>query len=215
MPKYVGVNSEGLATYWVDETLNGSTGKPGTEYSYTTTNINEASKYKLDSSLPDLFGGFGTSLRIGGFDASATFDYQWGGKVYDSRYRSLIAPCEDTSDAGSTFHKDYIKSWSPNNTSSNMPRWQYGDQYGAGASDRFLADASYLNFQSFTVGYTVPKRLLRNFSIAKVRVYAAGENLGFWSVRKGLDPRYSYDGNTMVAVYSPVRNISGGIQLTF
>jgi TonB-linked SusC/RagA family outer membrane protein len=215
LAKYAGVNDEGMATYWVDETLKGVTGKPGTELSYTTTNVNEASKYKHDSALPDLFGGFSTSLRIGSFDASATFDYQVGGKVYDVRYRSLIAPGTSASSAGSTFHKDYAKAWSPNNTSSNMPRWQYGDQYSTGASDRFLTNAGYLNFQSFTVGYSLPKRLLRNFSIAKIRVYAAGENLGFWSAREGLDPRYSYDGNTQVAVYSPVRNISGGIQLTF
>jgi TonB-linked SusC/RagA family outer membrane protein len=215
LPKYAGVNAEGLATYWVDDTLNGSTNKPGTEYSSTTTNINVATKYRLDSALPDLFGGFSTSLRIGGFDASVIFDYQLGGKVFDQRYQSLIAPSIDPADAGSTFHKDYVKAWSPNNTSSNMPRWQYGDQYGSGTSDRFQTTASYLNFQSFTVGYSLPKRLLRNFSIAKIRVYAAGENLGFWSARKGLDPRYSYNGNTMVAVYSPVRNISGGIQLTF
>lgn len=35
-----------------------------------------------------------------------------------------------------------------------MPRWQYGDAYGGASSDRFLTNASYLNFQSFTVGYT-------------------------------------------------------------
>ncbi|MDR2969667.1 MAG: SusC/RagA family TonB-linked outer membrane protein [Tannerellaceae bacterium] len=215
MAKYAGVNDKGMATYWVDETLNGATNVPGTQYSSTTTNFNQASKYKLSPTLPDLFGGFGTTLTAYGFDATIMFDYQLGGKTYDYRYRSLISPLETTGGAGSTFHKDYIKSWSPNNTSSNMPRWQFADQYSAAASDRFLVSASYLNFQSFTVGYTIPERLLRNISVDKIRIYAAGENLGFWSARKGLDPRYSYDGNTTVAVYSPVRNISGGIQLTF
>ena len=42
-----------------------------------------------------------------------------------------------------------------------------------------------------------------------------GENLKFWSARKGLDPRYDYAENTTVTVYSPVRTISGGFQLTF
>lgn len=214
-PKYAGVNEEGMATYWIDDNLEGAANKPGKEYSRTTTNINEASNYALGSILPKVFGGFSTMIRIGDFDASATFDYQLGGKVYDSRYQSLMGPSETASDAGSTFHKDYAKAWSPNNTSSNIPRWQYGDQYSASSSDRFLTSASYLNFQSFTVGYTLPKSLLKSVNIAKLRIYAAGENLGFWSARKGLDPRYSYSANTQVAVYSPVRNISGGIQLTF
>ena len=215
MAKFAGLNEEGMATYWVDENLGTSTSKPGTEYSYTTTNFNEATKYKLDSTLPDLFGGFSSTFTAYGFDATVTFDYQIGGKIYDTRYKSLMTPNQSAAGAGSAFHKDYIKAWSPYNTSSNIPRWQYTDQYGSASSDRFLTNASYLNFQSFTVGYTLPKKLIRNLSVDKIRVYAVGENLGFWSARKGLDPRYSYEGNTEIAVYSPVRNITGGIQLTF
>ncbi|MDR2293002.1 MAG: SusC/RagA family TonB-linked outer membrane protein [Prevotellaceae bacterium] len=212
--KYAGINEEGMATYWVDDTLNGSSAKPGKEYSRTTTNPNEASRYAMGSTLPKVFGGFSTALRIGNFDASATFDFQLGGRVYDYRYQRLMTPIESVNSAGSTFHKDYAKSWNPaNNTSSNIPRWQYGDQYSAAASDRFLTSASYLNFQSFTVGYTFPQNLIKY--ISKIRIYVAGENLIFWSARKGLDPRYAYDGNESVNVYSPIRNISGGIQLTF
>jgi TonB-linked SusC/RagA family outer membrane protein len=211
--KYAGVNAEGLATYWIDENLKGSTNKPGKEYSKTTTNFNEASRYALGSLLPKIFGGFSTSLRIYGFDVYATFDYQLGGKIYDVRYASLMSPPTTPVDAGTTFHVDYINSWSPNNTSSDIPRWQYGDSYTAAASDRFLVNASYLNFQSFTVGYTFPKKLFKN--VSKFRIYVAGENLVFWSARKGLDPRYSYSENSSVTVYSPVRNFSGGVQLTF
>ena len=90
-----------------------------------------------------------------------------------------------------------------------------GDQYGGAKSDRFLTDASYLNFQSFSLGYTIPERVFRDK--VKVRIYAAGENLWFWSARKGLDPRYSFEGtaSTGVSPYSPIRTISGGVQLTF
>jgi TonB-linked SusC/RagA family outer membrane protein len=211
--KYAGVNEEGVATYWVDETLNGSTNKPGKEYSYTTTNPNNASRYALGSIRPKAFGGFETTLLLYNFDATATFDYQIGGMVFDSRYQSLMAPSVDASDAGSNFHVDYAKAWSPNNTSSNIPRWQYGDQYSAAASDRFFTKADYLNFQSFNLGYTFPKNLVRD--ISKIRIYVTGENLGFWSARKGFDPRYSYSSTSSVNVYSPVRNVSGGVQLTF
>lgn len=80
------------------------------------------------------------------------------------------------------------------------------------ASDRFLANAGYLNFQSFVVGFTLPK--LFN-DIEKIRVYCMGENLCFWSARKGLDPRYSYGGNASVGAYSPMRTISGGVEVVF
>ena len=211
--EYAGVNERGEATYWIDEEMNGITSRPAKNHSYTTTNPNEASKYAQGSILPKAFGGFNTTLRLHDFDFSMSFDYQLGGKITDYRYASLMTP-KETGPGGSNFHKDYIKSWSPNNTSSDIPRWQYGDKYSVFASsDRFLTNASYLNFQSFTVGYTLPEKLLKN--VAKIRIYAAGENLCFWSARKGFDPRNSFDGNTSVAPYSPVRNISGGIQLTF
>ena len=212
-PKYAGVDEQGKALYYVDSALNGKTDRPGTNCDATTDNINKATKYALGSVLPKVFGGFGTTLNVGPVDMSLTFDYQIGGKIYDSRYAGFMSPNTDAGDAGSTFHKDWIRSWSPDNTSSDIPRWQWGDQYTTAGSDRFLTSASYLNFQSFAVGYSLPKNLIKG--VSKIRIYAAGENLVFWSARKGLDPRYSYTGNTTVAVYSPVRTISGGIQMTF
>ena len=217
--EYAGVNEHGLATYWVDENVGGSSSEMGKLHSYTTTNPNEASYYELGSVLPVAFGGFDTMLRVGDFDISATFDYQIGGELLDRRYASLMTPYDgSSSDPGSAVHKDYAKAWSPDNTSSNIPRWQAGqeDQYAVFAnSSRFLTDASYLNFQSFTVGYTLPTQLTHKVNIEKLRIYVAGENLCFWSARQGLDPRYSYNGNSSIAPYSPMRTINGGVQITF
>ena len=64
------------------------------------------------------------------------------------------------------------------------------------------------------VGY-LPEKVVNYLGASKIRIYVMGENLKFWSARKGLDPRYDYAENTLVTVYSPVRTISGGFQLTF
>ncbi len=189
--------------------------KPGSEKTGATTDIGEAQRYVDGSILPKVFGGFSTTLRYKGIDVSASFDYQLGGKVYDSQYRGLVVPGTSASDAGSTFHKDVLNAYSPTNTGSDFPRWQYGDNYAAYGSDRFLTSASYLNFQSFTVGYTLPKSLISKIGMQSIRVYCSGENLYFWSKRKGFDPRQSYDAVKSINTYSPVRTISGGIQLTF
>ena len=212
--KYAGVNEKGEALYWVDEDVADDeiTGHPGKKLSYTTTNATKASMYETGSLLPKVSGGLSTTVSYKGFDASLSFDFQIGGKVYDMKYAGLMSPMTENSGAGTAIHKDYIKSWSTNNTSSNLPRWQFGDKDAGDLSDRFLTNAGYFNFQSFTLGYTLPKNLVPYFS--KIRVYCSGENLGFISARKGLDPRFSYDGVTGTS-YSPTRNISGGIQLTF
>lgn len=185
---------------------------PAKKMDGTTTNINLAPSYELGCSLPKLFGGFGTSVTAYGFDASVQFDFSLGGKVYDTQYAMYMSPAETTKSAGQTYHRDYKNSWTPENPNSNIPRWQYGDKYTAAKSDRFLTSARYLNFQSFTVGYTLPHFWKE---ISKIRVYVMGENLCFWSARKGLDPRYAYSGNNGMSPYSPARNISGGVQVTF
>ena len=220
---YAGVNENGEALYYYDAELSPAGGKvttniinkPGTEKSGTTTNIGEASRYTSGSTLPKAFGGFGTTLVWKGLDMSLNFEYQLGGKIYDSQYAGLMTNPTSTSDAGQTYHKDILNAWTPNNTASNIPRWQYGDEYAAYGSDRFLTSASYLNFQSFTLGYSLPKSLTTPLGISKIRVYASGENLVLWSKRKGLDPRQSFSSVTSINSYAPVRTISGGLQVTF
>ncbi len=214
-PEYAGVNDLGQATYYIDTDLNGSTNRPGNKRDGVTTDPNVATKYEQGTTLPVAYGGFGTSLYAYGFDFSVTFDYQLGGKIYDSQYAALMSNNADAASAGNAVHVDILKSWSPNNTSSTIPRFQYGDQYTTAASNRWLTDASYLNFQSFTVGYTIPRKITSKINIEKIRIYASGENLCFWSARQGLDPRYAYDANASINVYSPVRTIMGGLQLTF
>ena len=214
--KYAGVNDQGQALYYVDTTVpeGKRTSYPSQLQDATTTDWNKAGRYTTGSLLPKATGGFSTSVSAYGFDASVSFDYQIGGKIYDTRYAMLMTPVVSKGN-GQNFSTDILKSWTPNNTSSNIPRFWFGDKYTSETSTRFLTRASYLNFQSFTLGYTLPKRLLRLTPLSSVRFYVAGENLCFWSARKGLDPRYSYARNESVNVYSPVRNVSGGIQVTF
>lgn len=214
--EYAGVNEQGEALYYVDSELGeGVTNRPGTNRDATTTNLNNATKYEQGSLLPKVYGGFGTSLSLYGVDVSLTFDYQLGGKIYDTQYAGLMSNIADAGGAGSAIHVDALKAWTETNPNNDIPRMQYGDQYTAGASTRWLTSASYLNFQSFTIGYTLPKKWLSTLGVSKLRVYASGENLCFWSARKGLDPRYSYSENASVNVYSPVRTVMGGLQLTF
>ncbi len=224
MPEYAGVNEQGQALYWVgdendmkvsaDGTLVPDQDKPAKAHATTTTDYNNASYYEQGSILPKVIGGFNTSLEVYGVDLSLSFDYQLGGKVYDTQYASLMSPVSSQA-TGANLHKDILNSWTPNNVTSDIPRFQYQDQYTTSTSTRFLTNASYLNFQSFTVGYTFPKRWVEKIKLSKIRVYAQGQNLCFWSARKGLDPRYSFDTMASVNVYSPVRTIMGGVQVSF
>lgn len=217
-PVFAGLNENGQALYYQDTQLlnNGTmdTSRPGVNRDETTTDINLATRYAMGSTLPKVNGGFSTSARIKWFDIALSFDYQIGGKLFDQRYQFLMSPTGANSTiAGMNFHKDVLNSWSAENTNTDIPRWYYQDSNSAAGSDRFLTNASYLNFHSFTVGFNMPRKWVNNY--ADVRLYVSGENLCFWSKRKGFDPRAAYSGTTYTPTVSPVRTVMGGVQLSF
>ena len=205
LKKYAGVNPETGESQWYQDV----DGKM-----VPTTDYNSASYYLCGNPIPDLYGGFGTSLSFYGFDLSVAFTYQIGGVAYDSGYSAYMAAPVATS-VGMNFHKDVLKAWSDSNKNSEIPRFQYGDNYTAAASDRFLTSSSYLNFQNAQLGYTLPSRVTDKIRVAGVRLYLTCDNICYISARKGFDPRFSMSGTSNFAVNSPVRTFSGGLSLTF
>ena len=179
-----------------------------------TDEYSEATYYLNGSPTPKVYGGFGTSLEYYGFDFSVAFTYSIGGLFYDSGYAGFMAS-PTSMDIGGNFHKDILKAWTPDNQNSDIPRLQYQDQYSASESDRFLTDASYLNIQNAQLGYTLPERVTQKMHISRLRVYLACDNIAYWSRRHGFDPRQSLTGATSSVMNSPIRTISGGINLTF
>ena len=211
MKKYAGVSNEGKSMWYMDETdsKGNLTGRR-----VTTTEFAKATDYLCGDPIPDLYGGFGTSLNFYGFDLSVAFTYQIGGLAYDSGYAAaMYSPANKST--GMNWHKDILNAWTPENSTSNIPRLQYEDQNQNAQSDRFLMDASYLNLQNINFGYTLPSKITQKFGVDRVRIYLACENVYYWSKRQGFDPRYSYSGATSQATYSPVRTISGGINIQF
>lgn len=217
---YEGVDPEtGLAMYTGVET--DDEGKPVTDdngnYTYkSTSNWNNAYNYARQSTsslLPDMFGGFGTTLAWKGFDFSIQTSFQLGGDVYDSGYQSLM----DTGNgftAGTNWHKDMLNSWTPDNTITDVPRANASDNYPNNTSDRFLISSDYFSIDNITLGYTLPKSLLSKIGIEGLRVYFAADNVALFSARQGLDPRLGIV-SVSTSYYTSRRSLTGGIKLTF
>ena len=73
-----------------------------------------------------------------------------------------------------------------------------------------------------TFGYTFPSAFVRKIKLQSLRVYVAGENLALFTARKGVDPRYSVGLGSYTSGsglnsggYSAMRNITGGVTITF
>lgn len=209
--KYAGVNKENGKPLYYKNVYNKDGDVIGTE---TTDDYTKASRYIVGTALAPVYGGFSTSFAYRDFDLSLAFNYQIGGKVYDSGYAQLMGTPYDSSKGGN-IHSDMLNAWSPENPDSDIPRNMFGQQYTNATSDRFITDASYLSLENINFGYTLPTKLVRKAYLSKVRVYLACDNVWVWSKRQGLDPRQSFTGGNNNTYYAPIRTISGGLTVEF
>ena len=226
LPKYLGVNENGEALYLgVKMNKDPETGKDTTpvkdeEGNYieeATTDYDNAYEYNRKESgdiLPNVYGGLGTTFAWKGLDFAIQTSFQLGGRIYDQGYSDLMTTGGTSFSAGHNFHKDVLKAWSEDNTSSNIPRVDFTDKYATSFSDRFYTSSDYFSIDNITLGYTLPKSVLAHIGIQSLRFYGSIENVAIFSARKGMDPRMSL---TYVSSswYTARRTISGGIKLTF
>ena len=165
--------------------------------------------------MPKMYGGFGFNLQAYGVDFGATFSYQLGGKIYDNSYARYMWGGASGS-MGNAWHEDILKSWTPENTDTDVPALmaEAKYKYSTSLSDRFLISSNYLALNNITIGYTFPEKITRKFGVGELRIYGAAENVALWAKRKGLDPRQGYVSSDNTN-YSDRRTISGGIKVSF
>ena len=227
LPKFAGVDKNTGESLWYREEeqfKKDANGKPlldenGQKISdgyltKTTKKYSDATQYLCGSALPDVYGGFGTSLRYKWFDLSVSFDYAIGGQTYDGAYAVLMGS-PGSSNRGTNYHADILNAWTPENPDSNIPRFQYGDTYTAMASDRWLTPSSYLSLSNIVFGFSLPDNWCHKMYLKSCRIYFNADNVWLWSKRQGLDPRQSISGGSGNTYYSTIRTLSGGLSVTF
>ena len=162
------------------------------------------------TAIPDLMGSFTNTFAYKSFSLSFQFNYQLGGKLYDSVYQGLMS----TGSYGASMHKDLLNSWTVENPNAAIPRMDYGNSTNTNAtSSRWLIDASYISLRNVNVGYNLPNNLLGKIDVKNARVFVSGENLAMFSKRKGLDPTESFDGIN-ANTYAPSRIVSFGLNFS-
>lgn len=217
MRKYAGVNPETGKARWYRKVI----GEDGewTGESVLTETFSEASQYDLGSVLPKLYGGFGTKLNAYGFDLSAQFSFQLGGRYYDGTYQALM---HTSSGIGTAWHRDVLDSWTPENKVSSIPRLDGDTSVGQTAVSNYLISSDYLSINNITLGYTFPESVVEMMKISGLRIYLSGDNLAVISARRGVDPRYSMGLGSLTSgsglssgSYSAMRTVTAGVTLTF
>ena len=233
LPHYAGVDPEtGYALYTAKKTIIANQDEidaaiaagltapdPVEEYEYYDTKdyveAYDTNRTATGNIMPKVYGGFGFNLQAYGVDFGATFSYQLGGHIYDNSYARYMWGGASGS-MGNAWHEDILKSWTPENTNTDVPALmaEAKYKYSTSLSDRFLISSNYLALNNITIGYTFPEKITRKFGVGELRIYGAAENVALWAKRKGLDPRQGYVSSDNTN-YSDRRTISGGIKVSF
>lgn len=163
------------------------------------------------SVIPDVYGSIINSLTYKNFELNFTLTYQLGGYIFDGVYGSLMS----TTLNGNTYHVDMKNRWQQPGDITNVPRLDEtrSAQYGA-ASTRWLTKGSYLGINNVSFAYRLPSSVISKIGAANARVFVSGENLYYFTARKGLAVGNSFAGSTGDN-YNPARIVTAGISVNF
>jgi Outer membrane cobalamin receptor protein len=158
----------------------------------------------LGEVTPKHTGGFNLNMNYKGFDLSAGFAWAIGGKIYNANAMVNMYGNKDVSIGANrlAFVKDCFKAYDVNASGDLVAvtdptalntlnaNAQYGLPYYENGIvlSTFIEDASYLRLNTLTVGYTLPKQLIKKLSIQRLRFYATAGNLFTITGYSGLDP---------------------------
>ena len=211
--QWYGVDSnDGLALFVQDSELtDNATTRTMADGTKVTTDYTRAQFDYSGSAIPKVYGSFTNRFTFKGFYLDALFTYQWGGKLYDSNYASLMSPNPN----GSAAHVDILKSWKNPGDITDVPKLTTVNTVNAtAASSRWLVSSDYISLRQATLGYNVNKDYIETIGLVGLKLFVSGENLWAKTAKKGLEPIQSFNGTTSYR-YIPSRIVSVGLNATF
>jgi len=156
--------------------------------------LGNADKKILGSSLPTYFGAIDTKASFKGFDLAVMFRFSGGNMVMNRTRMDLL-------------NQNFT-----NNSTEILGRWKSVAQPGDGitpilwaagstfvnltdqASTRWVEKGSFFKLSTITLGYNLPKELLRKVNIESLRIFAQAQDIFMVTKYKGIDPEMESGG---------------------
>ncbi len=177
--------------------------------------IDENDKEYIGSGIPKIEANLTFTADYKGFDLSLLLSSAWGHKLYNGNkyfYEGM--------NSGSNFLRSTLDAWTPQNSSTDVPRAVYQDpNNNLRESDRFIENGDFVRLRQLQLGYTLPITVSQKLHLDKLRFYLSGENLFTITSYSGIDPEFSRSSvlNSGVDrhIYPFTRSYTVGLQLTF
>ncbi|SMO32195.1 TonB-linked outer membrane protein, SusC/RagA family [Saccharicrinis carchari] len=177
---------------WAENTLYGTSKiKPGDLRYVDVTGdkkVTSDDRTILGKSTPDFIFGFNLGANYKNFDIMALFQGTLGGYGYMD-FDAVGAVSGDSSKPSALWKNR----WTPSNTNTSVPRVTASTSGVSmpqnSTTEYWLRSTDFLRLKNLQIGYNIPKSVLQNVGISKVRIYYSGDNLlTFTNYLKGFDP---------------------------
>ena len=161
-------------------------------------------------------GGFGNTFNFHGFDLNIFFSWSYGNDVINANRLYF----ENGSITNTNQLKTYTKRWTPENSTSDIPRVGADIASMFVYSSRVVEDASFLRLRNVTLGYTLPRKVLRKMHFDTMRFYVSAENLWTLTNYSGPDPEVSTRNSVLTpgfdwSAYPRAMGVTAGLSFTF
>ena len=161
-------------------------------------------------------GGFGNTFNFHGFDLNIFFSWSYGNDVINANRLYF----ENGSITNTNQLKTYTNRWTPENPTSDIPRVGADIASMFVYSSRVVEDASFLRLRNVTLGYTLPRKVLRKMHFDTMRFYVSAENLWTLTNYSGPDPEVSTRNSVLTpgfdwSAYPRAMGVTAGLSFTF
>ena len=159
-------------------------------------------------------GGFSNSFSFFGFDLNIFMTWSYGNDVLNAN-RLIFESAEKPN---LNLLRSYKNHWTPENPNSDIPRvTANGTQV---YSSRVIEDASFLRINNISIGYTLPRPVLRKMHFDNLRIYLSFDNIATFSKYSGPDPEVNTRKSVLTpgfdwSAYPRAFGVTGGLSFTF
>lgn len=143
--------------------------------------VNEDDRTIIGNPNPDLLYNFNASFEYRNVDINFMFQGVYG--VDRLLMGNGNLPMTDNRSNVLTY---WIDRWTPENTSTSLPR--VGGQNNDLVSTFYIQDASYLRLKNLEIGYSLPQKVLEKIKLSKLRIFAGAQNLFTFTGLRNFDP---------------------------
>lgn len=192
----------------------------------------------IGNALPKFTGGLNNTFAYKGFDLTVFMNFAYGNKVFNMNTQRFMGPylpnqnslgvmanafrLIDPVTGAETTNLARLAELNPN---QNDPKavWSLNSDNKIAitdALDYYLEDASYLRLSTITLGYSLPKSIMKKAHISNARIYGTLNNIHTFTKYKGYDPEVTASSSALTpgvdnSAYPRAKSFVVGVNLTF